>query len=260
MQSQTIDQSREMEEKNWWDLWNTSYRAQDSVDPTSTELFAHVADLIQKISSGSKPRLLEVACGTGTLSRTLGFSTYHGLDLSAAAVEIARQKAALLPLPEGAAPATYEAADFLDWPLPKEPFDVVLFVDAIACIRDQQVVLEKIARSLDVNGHLVLTTVNPFVYNRIRRAGGVRLENGPVSHYLKRSELHALVKRAGLKMERSFSIMPRGNMGILRFVNARRLNDLCGVRGADILRRLKEMAGLGQYNVVVARKSGSSRH
>src|SRR6266481_4893599 len=45
-----------------------------------------------------------------------------------------------------------------------------------------------------------------------------------------------------------------GNMGILRVVNARRLNEAVGSHGAEVLRRWKEQVGLGQYRVIVARK------
>jgi 2-polyprenyl-3-methyl-5-hydroxy-6-metoxy-1,4-benzoquinol methylase len=251
------DRSRELDERSWWDLWNTSYRAEENRDQTSTELFAHVVGLMREVTQGPGCRILEVACGTGTLSRQLSFSSYHGLDISAAAIVIARQKAELIAWPAGTSRPSYEAADFHDWPLPAESLDVVLCVDAISCFRDQAFTLRKIAESLQAGGKIVLTTVNPFVYNRIRRVGGVRLENGPVSHWLTRSELHGLMKRAGLVLERSYTIMPRGNKGILRLINARRLNQIVGRAGAVVLRRLKEQVGLGQYRVVVARKEAA---
>lgn len=252
--SPTPDRTRDMDERSWWDLWNTSYRAEDNRDETSTELFAHVVALVEQITHGRASRILEVACGTGTLSRLLTFSSYHGLDISAAAIEIARQKTGLIHLPAGSSRPTYEAADFHDWPLPREPFDLALCVDAVSCFRDQQFIMNKMAQSLPAGGRVVITSVNPFVYNRIRRVGGVRLENGPVSHWLSRRELHDLISHAGLTLERSYTIMPRGNMGLLRVINAQRLNQAFGTHVAAILRRLKEQVGLGQYRVVVARK------
>jgi hypothetical protein len=81
------------------------------------------------------------------------------------------------------------------------------------------------------------------------------LENGPVSHWLSRRELHGLIRRAGLSIERSYTIMPRGNMGLLRIVNSSRLNEAFGPRCAAMFRRVKESAGLGQYRVVIARKN-----
>src|ERR1700733_7064397 len=251
----TQDRTRDMDERSWWDFWNKSYRAEDNRDETSTELFAHVVATIKHIAQGRPKRILEVACGTGTLSRRLDFSSYHGLDISPGAVEIAGQKADLLQVPAGTSRPTYEASDFHEWPSPADAFDLVLCVDAISCFRDQQLVLRKMAEILPPGGVVVLTTVNPLVYNRIRRVGGVRLENGPVSHWLSRGELHTLVKRAGLKIERSYTIMPRGNLGILRFVNSWRLSGILSPRAAAVAKRLKEHFGLGQYRVVVARKA-----
>ena len=243
-----------MEERSWWDLWNGSFRAEDDRDEVSMELFAHVVSLFREIAGGSDCSVLEVACGTGTLSRRLPFSQYHGLDLSPAAIEIARQKAGSLALPKGTAMPTYEAADFHDWSLPRDPFDIVLCVDAISCFRDQTLVMRKIHQCVRAGGAVLITTVNPFVYNRIRRADGGRVQNGPVAHWLTPHALHRLVAQAGLKLERSYTIMPRGNVGILRFVNSWRLNRALGRRGSMLFRRLKENAGLGQYRVVLARK------
>lgn len=249
-----IDRSRNMDERSWWDLWNTSYRSEDNRDERSAELFNHVFGVVRQVTQGRPARILEVACGTGTLSRQLPFASYTGLDLSAAAIEIAQQKAALVPLFPGAAAPVYQTADFHDWALPSISFDLVLCVDAISAFREQAFVLRKMAQSLTTGGTLVLTGVNPFVYNRIRRNNRVRLESGPVSHWLSRGETHSLVAQAGLHLVRSYTIMPRGDMGFLRLMNSRRLNQLLGETGALGFRKLKESLGLGQYRIVIARK------
>ena len=247
-----LDRSQQMDERSWWDLWNTSYRTKDDNDPVSSELFKRVSAVINKLVQTGTRRVLEIGCGAGRLSRLLAYSSYHGLDLSPAAIDLACQKRKQISAPASASPATYEVADFHDWPLPERPYDVVVCIDAVAYFRDQQFALNKIAQSLRISGTLVLTTINPFVYWRIRR----NWENGPVSHWLSRRELHTLVKQAGLKIERSYTIMPRGNLGILRLVNSPRLNDVFGPRFAAAIRRVKEHAGFGQYRVVVARRAG----
>ncbi len=184
----------------------------------------------------------------------LVYSTYHGLDISPAAIEVARQKSNNMSLLSGASPPTYEAADFHEWPLPAQAFDLAICIDAISSIRDQSVAMKKIAQSLRIGGYLVLTTINRFVYDRIQRTPSIRLESGPVSRWLSRSELRALVAQAGLTIELFTTIMPRGNLGILRLVNSARLNESFGPGIEATLRRLKEHAGLGQYSLVVARK------
>jgi len=254
--SPVVDRSREMDEKSWWDLWNTSHRIKDNNDAVSSELFTRAAAAVNGITRRGDSRVLEIACGTGTLSRMLTYSSYHGLDISPAAIEVARQKSSSIPLPPGASPPTYEAADFHEWPLPAQPFDVAVCIDAISSIRDQPVAMKKIAQGLGTGGHLVLTTINRYVYDRIQRTPTVRLESGPVSHWLSRAELRALIVDAGLTIERFTTIMPRGELGILRWINSARLNESFGPRVAHILRRLKEQAGFGQYSIAIARKDG----
>jgi len=242
-----------MDERSWWDLWNTSHRTKDNNDAVSSELFVRAAALINSITQKSNCRVLEIACGTGTLSRMLTYSAYHGLDISPAAVAIALEKREHI-VPAGTNTPTYEAADFCNWPLPVQKFDVAICIDAISSIRDQSSAMKKMAQSLRSGGHLVLTTINRWVYERIRRTKTVRLESGPVCHWLSRGELNALVKEAGLSVQRSETIMPRGNMGILRVINSYRVNEAFGPRVADLLKRTKEHVGLGQYTLVVARK------
>ena len=252
--SPVVDRSRDMDEKSWWDLWNTSHRTKDNNDAVSSELFTRAAAAVNGITRNENCSVLEIACGTGTLSRMLVYSSYHGLDISPAAVEVARQKSGAISLSPGASPPTYEAADFHEWPLPAQPFDVAVCIDAISSIRDQPVAMKKIVQSLRIGGRLVLTTINRYVYDRIQRTPTVRLENGPVSHWLSRAELRALIVQAGLIIERFTTIMPRGELGILRWTNSAHLNESFGPGVAAVLRRLKEQAGLGQYSFVVARK------
>lgn len=252
MQTNTTvtDRSHELDERSWWDLWNSSYRSADRKDEVSTELFTRTSAIINELAKSGNGRLLEIACGTGTLSRMLVFSSYHGLDISPAAIEIACQKAEGQSVTPDSSKPTYEAADFHDWPLPPNQYDVVVCVDAISCFRDQRLVLQKIAQCMPVDGRLVLTTINPFVYYRIKR----KWENGPVSHWFSRRELHEVIESAGLKIERSETIMPRGQLGILRIINAGRVSRAFGPRSAAFVRRWKEKLGFGQYRLVVARK------
>lgn len=250
-----IDCARDRDEQGWWDHWNVSFRAQDDGGEVPNELFARTAAVVDQLMPGGGGRVLEVACGAGAMSRRLAYSSYHGLDISPAAIAIARKKNESAPR-TGTGATTYEAADIHDWPLPPDPFDVALCVDAVAYFRDQAFALKKMALALRPGGLLVLTTINPFVYRRIRRTTKSPLREGSISHWLTRSELHRLVESAGLTLERSYSIMPRGNLGILRIVNARRLNHAFGMRGAEFLKIAKERVGLGQYRVIVARKQG----
>lgn len=252
-----IDRSRNMDEKSWWDLWNTSHRTKEDNDPVSSELFMRTAGVINEITRNEPCRVLEIGCGAGTLSRLLTYRSYHGLDISPAAIEIAKHKSEHISRSTTSTPPTYEAVDFHDWPLASEPFDLAVCVDAVMCFRDQQLALRKIAQSLRTGGRLVLTAINPFVYTRIQRAQNNPFASGPVSRWLSGHELHKLIASAGLAIERFYTIMPRGQGGILRLVNARHVNEAFGPRSAAMVRRWKEQMGFGQYRVVVARKSST---
>jgi 2-polyprenyl-3-methyl-5-hydroxy-6-metoxy-1,4-benzoquinol methylase len=249
-----VDRSRDMDETSWWDLWNKTHRTKEDNDPVSSELFTRTAAVINEIAQREPCRVLEIGCGAGSLSRLLTYSSYHGLDISPAAIDLARQKSEFVPRPVGASCPTYEAADFHDWAPPSHLFDLAVCVDAVAYFRDQRFAMNKIAQCLRPSGQLVLTTINPFVYHRIRRTQTKPLAEGPVSHWLTCSELHALIESAGFRVEQSWTIMPRGNCGILRLINSRTVNEAFGPRCAAMFRRLKERVGLGQYRIVVARK------
>src|SRR5690349_17678736 len=102
----------DMDESTWWDFWNTSYRSEDGRDVISSELFKRVAGLVAEVAVPSACQVLEVGCGSGTLSRLVSYSTYRGIDISPAAIEIARRKAEKLERLPGACCPTYEAGDF----------------------------------------------------------------------------------------------------------------------------------------------------
>ena len=173
----TVDTSSEMDENSWWNLWNTSHRTKDDNDPVSSELFARAAEQINKLTRQPGCRVLEIACGAGSLSRRLVYSSYHGIDLSSAAIDLARQRSLQTSLSPGVTP-TYEVADFHQWQACGLKFDVVVCVDAIAYFRDRRFTMKKIADALRPHGQLVLTTINPFVYRRIRRTNASSLASG----------------------------------------------------------------------------------
>jgi 2-polyprenyl-3-methyl-5-hydroxy-6-metoxy-1,4-benzoquinol methylase len=252
-----LDKSHEMDERTWWDFWNSSYRVGDDNGEIPNELFARVAAAVNEFTQFEGSRILEIGCGTGTLSRRLKFSRYQGVDMSPSAIEIATKSWESTARYVSDRYAVYEASDFHEWPPPPQLFDLAVCVDAFVWIREQQAALRKIVQSLRAGGRFVVVVINPFVYNRIRRTQMNPLKEGPVKNWLSRTDLHALIKCSGLRIERSYTIMPRGNVGILRLINSPRLNEIFGQQVARALRRMKEQMGLGQYRLVIARKDQS---
>ncbi|MEY6432070.1 class I SAM-dependent methyltransferase [Thioalkalicoccus limnaeus] len=193
-------------------------------------------------------RVLEVNCERGWFAGQLqGCSSFLGIDPSA---EMVAEAQAHFPH------AKFFASEFLPWEAPEQSFDLILYVDKIAHTPDQEAVLEKMGRLVRPGGHLVLTTENPFVYSRIcwirpPAAGEFR-------RWLTNKELHAMLGRSGWRVERSYTVLPAGELGVLKIINARRLNDpLQRILPGRWITRVKEWAGLGQFRVVVAQRSTS---
>jgi len=232
-------------EIGWWDDWNTRYRS-GPADPASVsgELGQIVHGAVCALGYAS-PRVVEVGCGTGRFAETLtDVQDYLGLDLSPAAIASARER-----VPWG----RFEAADFHEWTLPDQPFDVAILVDSIAYFRSQDQAVAKLFDLLRPGGHLVLSTVNPFVYGRTSWVGPPG--DGQVRRWLSRRDLEQLLVRHRFVMCRYFTVMPAGDRGILRLVNSAKLNTVASqVMPTSWLRKMKEAAGLGQYQIAIAQR------
>jgi SAM-dependent methyltransferase len=96
-------------------------------------------------------RVLEVGCGTGratTARARLGYRVV-AVELGAALAEVARRNLASFPNVE------VIVAPFEEWPLPREPFDVVTAFDAWHWL-DQKRALEKAAAALRPGGAIAI--------------------------------------------------------------------------------------------------------
>jgi SAM-dependent methyltransferase len=230
-------------ERNYWDYWNTQYRSGAIVgESIAGQLGAAVLSEISSLSL-TNPRVVEIGCGTGWVAeRLIGCGSYLGLDLSRAAIEVARRR-----VPGG----RFVVTDFLEWDSHGELFDIVLLVDSIAYFHDQDSAIAKASRLLDRHGYLILSTVNPFVYSRISWVGPPA--EGQVRKWLSRSALHSLLERGSFNLLRSYTVLPAGDRGILWFLNSRRLNLVARLVVPETwIRRAKELCGLGQYRIAVA--------
>jgi len=230
-------------EQSVWDNWNSA-RVKDGLIGERLGLCDTAVNAVLALDLAQGTKLLDVGCGAGWTSERLnGKFDYLGLDFSEQAIAAAR-----LRMPQ----TRFEAADFLSWEAPSNHYDVVLCVDTIAVIRDQDKVIEKIAHSLKEGGWLVITTVNPFCYSRLRRIGPPK--EGQFRNWLTKPGLHNLITRHNFEIKKSWTILPAGDMGILRFVNSSKLNSLPkALFGARRLQLVKESMGLGQFRIVVAR-------
>jgi SAM-dependent methyltransferase len=115
---------------------------------------AYYAGEVQRLVRSLVPagsRVLEVGCGNGDLLASLPASQVLGIDVSAAAIEQARQRHPELDL---------RVLDVERDPLPSGPFDVIVLSDTIGALDDIQVALERVHPLLAADGRLVVTYYN----------------------------------------------------------------------------------------------------
>jgi SAM-dependent methyltransferase len=105
-------------------------------------------------------QVLEVGLGYGTLTEALARmgADYHGLDIAAAPVEMARHRLAGVP---GARPEQVQRGSVLELPFPDASFDLLASIGCLHHTGDLFGAIQEVRRVLRPGGRLVL-----MVYNR----------------------------------------------------------------------------------------------
>ncbi len=145
--------------------------------------------LARRAGIGPGVPVLDLCCGIAGPGRliTQEFScTYLGLDLSAAAIDIARRRTRSLP-------ARFEVAQVP--PLPGGEFEVVLLLETMLAFADKRALLGEIARVLPVGGRLAATFE---VGEPLTPAERAAMPDADTVHLLGVSDLHLLLESAGL--------------------------------------------------------------
>ena len=231
------------EQKRFWNSWDSRYREQHPLDPMSERRGETVVEWLRKLGL-KQPRILEVGCANGWLSERLSaLGSVTATDLADEVVDRAQTR-----LPQ----VRFLAGDFLDLDFGAGAFDVVICLETISCIADQQRFVDGIARVLRPGGHLILTTHNRFVFERMDDVAP--LAPGQVRKWLSKEQLRQLLKK-DFRLLRLATIGPAGRKGILRFVNSYKLDTLfTRIAGSARLRRAKELLGFGQTTAVLCRR------
>lgn len=116
-----------------WNAWQESWdRQQEWYMPDREDRFRIMLDMVEALT-GTAPRVLDLACGTGTITARLlarfPEATSTGVDLDPALLTIARGTF------EGDGRVTFVEADLKDphWPerLPHDSYDAVLTATAL---------------------------------------------------------------------------------------------------------------------------------
>jgi 2-polyprenyl-3-methyl-5-hydroxy-6-metoxy-1,4-benzoquinol methylase len=235
------------EQREFYDEWNTRCRngAFEEITEEIRLRGARVLDLIKGLGLNG-PHILEVGCGTGWLSEKLvELGDVTGIDLSPAAVALAEERNI---------GARFVAGDFYEYDFDGMQFDVCVCMETLFYVPDQPRFVERLAEHTREGGYLVLTAINSFVYERSSDIPPPA--PGQLRRWMSARSLERLLSGYFTVLSNT-TVAPRGNMGILRLVNSRKLNALLGrVVSRDRIRRMKERCGLGGGIVVLARRSG----
>lgn len=229
-------------QSRYWTKW-----VEDSLAWESNPDNARRADcVIQAVKTAARPpaRVLDVGCGTGWVSLRLADLGYRvtGTDLASEAMRA---------LEKTRSDVRWVGGDFAQVDVGTD-YDVVACMETIAHVPDQRAFAKRLVDALRPGGALVLTTQNPYVWNRtswLKPSGA-----GQIRHWPSRERLEELFGPY-LAIEPMTTCAPGGDVGWLRLVHngiTRRVAEL--VVGCEGWRNLRERASLGRSLVLVARK------
>jgi SAM-dependent methyltransferase len=129
----------------------SAYAPGEFVDQESFMRAGEILALARRAGIGPGVSVLDLCCGIAGpgrfITQRLGCA-YLGVDYSASAIDIARERA-------GDLPARFEAARVP--PIPPGPFDVVLLLETMLAFPDKQPLLAGISRELRSGGRFAFT-------------------------------------------------------------------------------------------------------
>ncbi len=223
------------------EYWDRRWEQQKTPNEYQLTRGDTVLEFIRSLSL-DHPRILDYGCGTGWFTEQLSHvGEATGVDLSETAIAIAESQ-----FPR----VTFMAVNLFELSLPEGYFDVVVSQEVIAHVEDQVGYLDRIAYLLRPGGHLVITTANKFVMDRL----GWPQPFGHIEKYMNMREFKRLL-HARFRVLRTTSIMPIGERGILRVINSYELNTALGwLISRRYLQSLKEWAGFGYTLIALAQK------
>ncbi len=224
-----------------WQNWEQRKVLNDWTERRAQEILTIVRDL-----SLGKPRILDFGCGRGWFTERLAaLGEVHGIDLSPEAIAAAQARHPDI---------CYIAGNIYDSDLPNNYFDVVVSQEVIAHVEDQPRYVERACEVLKPGGFLILTTGNKFVMDRLGDVGWNIQPPQHIAHELSRPQLRRMIQPF-CRVLMTKTIIPHGQLGILRFVNSYKLNAfLRSFIPQQKLDRLREKAGFGWQVILLAQK------
>jgi SAM-dependent methyltransferase len=233
------------EQRQFWN-WHWQH-AQDRqvINDWSLTRFTTIINILRSLPlEGVK--ILDLGCGPGWYTEKLAeFGQVTGIDLSPEAIAEAKARAPHITFLEG---------DIYQMPLPEATFDVVISQEVLSHVENQAKYIERAAQVLKPGGHLILSTDNKFIMDRLGEGQWAPLPPEHIETFLDIRGLKRLL-RTHFHVIRSTTVIPIGHRGILRLINSVKLNRVLEVLiPRHYLMTLKERAGLGLTIIVLAQK------
>lgn len=231
-------------QRAFWNSWDAEHLVHNQVvDRESRRRGDEAINLIASLHL-NRPRILEIGCANGWLAELLvAFGPVTGVDIADSAIAEAQKK-----VPS----AEFHAGDIFEMDFPRKSFDVVVTLETFSHVRSQPQFVKLLSELLNDRGYLIVTTQNRSIYMRNSRVQAP-LE-GQIRRWVTRSELRA-VTAPYFECLRSYTIEPCGDLGILRFINSRKLTTYFSrIFSTQGITRTKERLHFGQTLVLLARK------
>jgi 2-polyprenyl-3-methyl-5-hydroxy-6-metoxy-1,4-benzoquinol methylase len=233
----------------YYDRWNEDNRAGQLSDINNEVRVRGLRVLEHVCASGLKqPKIIEVGCGTGWLTELLSeLGSVTAIDLSPRAIEIAERRGL---------DAEFIAGDFFQHDFSAQHYDVGICIETLFYVSDQSEFLKKFASLMKPGALVGFSTINKFVYERSSDIGAP--EEGQVRHWLSRADMRKMFSPY-FDIVSIETLEPRGDTGILRFVNSFKVNNILGRIFSDqFIKKTKEKLGFGGGIVYMCRRKKDS--
>jgi SAM-dependent methyltransferase len=171
----------------------SAYAPGEFVEQESFMLAGEIRALAVEAGIAPGVSVLDLCCGVAGpgrfITRELG-CTYLGVDLSAGAIDIARERA-------GDLPCRFEVASIP--PIPAGPFDVVLMLETLLAFRDKEALLQAVSGALATGGRFAFTLEEGEPLTEAERE---RMPDADTVWLTPLPEMLACLERAGLVVRR----------------------------------------------------------
>ena len=167
----------------------SAYAAGEYVEQESFMRAGEIRALAERAGIGPGVSVLDLCCGVAGpgrfITRELGCS-YLGVDSSASAIDIARDRA-------GGLPCRFQVAEIP--PLPPGTFDVVLLLETMLAFPDKQPLLQGISQALKAGGRFCFTLEEGEPLTEPERE---QMPDADTVRLTPLEDMRALLERAGL--------------------------------------------------------------